>query len=457
MHCVCGAQNRRLQRDLTMALTGNDSGISTEMPAAPLAADDPDSSASEDDEPQRRVEDDNDDDNIITANEVAGKDFPLAHRLLDKRGFVNVSYLESVLHVPHDVCLLLQKEEGVGLSISYQMMQVLEQVMSAPKLQVVSGFTKQGAWNEVHNAHLPEMFRHFRSIMAEELESRFHVRTTPDAPTLLALQMDPYLDTSEESGVFSGRTATQSLMLGEYKRALFRRMRASTVLRTAPAPAPAPAPASATPPTPAPPLVPAASSARQPPKRPVGVLSIMCKPAKTLAIDAAGSLSEPEKVVMAEISKFEAISRGVVAEGERSRFFDSKARMFDQKAFWYEHRFDLPVHYRTFVGEVGSAKAASSNVETVFSGIGGMLAKATTMDPDLAANYTILHHNFMYAFLEPTDEEVVEAYTKEEGEEPIAAARDPESGESEESAESEESDSERESEPDEIDNSDFQF
>ena len=73
------------------------------MPAAPLAADDPDSSASEDDEPQRRVEDDNDDDNIITANEVAGKEFPLAHRLLDKRGFVNVSYLESVLHVPHDV------------------------------------------------------------------------------------------------------------------------------------------------------------------------------------------------------------------------------------------------------------------------------------------------------------------------------------------------------------------
>ena len=150
---------------------------------------------------------------------------------------------------------------------------------------------------------------------------------------------------------------------------------------------------------------------KQPPKRPAGVLSIMCKPAKTLAVDAASSLSETEKVVAAEISKFQAISRGVVAEGERSRFFDSNARLFDQKAFWYEHRFDLPGHYRTFVGEVGSAKAASSNVETVFSGIGGMLAKATTMGPDLAANYTVLHHNFTYSFLEPTDEEVVEAYT----------------------------------------------
>ena len=278
--CVCGAQNRRLQRDLTMALTGSDSGISTEMPAEPLAADDPDSS--EDESPpsgrcQGHAEDEDDDEAIVTANEVAGKDFPLAHRLLDKRGFVNISYLESVLHVPHEICLLLQKEEGVGLSISYQMMQVLEQVMSAPKLQVVSGLTKQGIWNEHHDAHLPDMFRRFRSTMVEELESRFHVRTTPDAPTLLALQMDPYLDTSEESGIFSDRTAAQTLMFGEYKRTLLRRMRASTVLRSAPttpAPAPAPAPDPASPATSASPLALAASSAKsreqehkQPPKR----------------------------------------------------------------------------------------------------------------------------------------------------------------------------------------------
>ena len=143
------------------------------------------------------------------------------------------------------------------------------------------------------------------------------------------------------------------------------------------------------------------------------------KPAKSLKVVAAAApvASEPEQLVAAEIAKFEAIAGGVLAEGDRSRFFDKKARLFDQKAFWYEHRFDLPIHYRTFVGQVGSAKAASANVETVFSGIGGMLAKAPTMDPELASNYTILHYNFSYDFLEPTDEEVVAAYTKVNGEE----------------------------------------
>ena len=144
-----------------------------------------------------------------------------------------------------------------------------------------------------------------------------------------------------------------------------------------------------------------------------------------------------------EMSKFEAISNGVLAEGQGSRFFDEKAKLFDQMAFWYEHRFELPIHYRTFVGQVGSAKAASANVETVFSGIGGMLAKAPTMDPELASNYTILHYNFSYDFLETTDEEVVAAYLQENGEEaPVApeAEAEGDDGESSESDDSDDSD-----------------
>ena len=66
------------------------------------------------------------------------------------------------------------------------------------------------------------------------------------------------------------------------------------------------------------------------------------------------------------------------------------------------------------------------------------------MDPELAYNYTILHYNFTYDFLEPTDEEVVSAYLQENGEEapvaPEAEAKGDESGESGESDDSDDSD-----------------
>ena len=58
------------------------------------------------------------------------------------------------------------------------------------------------------------------------------------------------------------------------------------------------------------------------------------------------------------------------------------------KSFWFEHRTELPLHYKSFVAEVGSQKAASSNVETVFSGVGGMVAKASSIGPDLVMDYT---------------------------------------------------------------------
>ena len=67
---------------------------------------------------------------------------------------------------------------------------------------------------------------------------------------------------------------------------------------------------------------------------------------------------------------------------------------------------------------MGSQKAASANVETVFSGVGGMLEKATTLGADLVADYTICHHNWQYDFLEPSDEEVVAAWTVLYGPEP---------------------------------------
>ena len=105
-----------------------------------------------------------------------------------------------------------------------------------------------------------------------------------------------------------------------------------------------------------------------------------------------------------------ASSKYVVAEGTHNRFYEKG--IFNQKRFWYEHRTELPLHYQTYVPEVGSQKAASSNVESVFSGVGGMVQKAITLGAELTENYTICHHNWLYEFLEPGDEEIIAAYVE---------------------------------------------
>ena len=80
-----------------MALTGSESGIAAEAPADPLEVDDMDSSDDEGGAPGLEVEPD---EALISANEIAGKDFPLAHRLLDQRGFQNFARAPRGLLAP---------------------------------------------------------------------------------------------------------------------------------------------------------------------------------------------------------------------------------------------------------------------------------------------------------------------------------------------------------------------
>ena len=408
-------QNRQLEKCLSVALTGSETGLTAELPGVPASEDEADSDADDLNLPVIAVDDD---EAVIIGNEAAGKDYPLAHRLLDARGFLHNSMLESVLTFPHEVCLLLQKDQGVSLSMAWQMMRVLRDSASSPKLLLVSGLSKEGDWKEVHSAHLPEMFQKFRTILVEQLDERFHCSTTPDKPTLLSLAFDPSVDTSAASGIFCERSAAQQLMEGEHRRALHRRQHK---LRAAAAPAPtfAPAPSALSAPSwgpvcapaPAPALAPTPSqtgkaAGKAAGKRPAGVLAMM-KPSKVAAVSAT-TMTDPEKVIDDEIAKYTAIRAGVLAEGPTCRFYDKQ--MFDHKRFWYEHRNELPLHYNTYVPEVGSPKAASANVETVFSGVGGMTAKAMSLGAGVTADYTICHHNWQYEFFTPTEVEVAKGY-----------------------------------------------
>ena len=63
------------------------------------------------------------------------------------------------------------------------------------------------------------------------------------------------------------------------------------------------------------------------------------------------------------------------------------------------------------MAEVGCAKVASANVETVFSGAGRLSMKLHCLGPQLLSDYTFLHYNYKYDWLRPTLEEIVDVVT----------------------------------------------
>ena len=78
--------------------------------------------------------------------------------------------------------------------------------------------------------------------------------------------------------------------------------------------------------------------------------------------------------------------------------------------FWAEHKAVLPLHFGVYVSEVGCKKAASANVETVFSGAGKFTEEAKSTGPKLLRRMTKLHYNWKYKFLRPSVEQVVKRY-----------------------------------------------
>ena len=116
---------------------------------------------------------------------------------------------------------------------------------------------------------------------------------------------------------------------------------------------------------------------------------------------------------------------------------------FNLRAFWAEYKNVLPIHYRTYLAEVACKKAASANVETVFSGAGKFMAEvhapslplpfccspclplpfgchpqhrlllgrqAPHAGAPLLSRIVKLHYNWKYPFLRPSIKEIVERY-----------------------------------------------
>ena len=159
----------------------------------------------------------------MAANEVAGKKFPLAHRVLEGREWKLVNQLESVALSSHESVMLMQKNQGVDPGIVFLLALGCRNVNKSPKLQVVSGTEGNEVWKEVHEASLDPMWRKYRSIMVEQLNKRFKLTGHPGKNTLLCLKMNPLVNTTSSAPLFQGKSSVHELMEGEYMHALKRR------------------------------------------------------------------------------------------------------------------------------------------------------------------------------------------------------------------------------------------
>ena len=73
-------------------------------------------------------------------------------------------------------------------------------------------------------------------------------------------------------------------------------------------------------------------------------------------------------------------------------------------------RSTLPIHYSVYLADCASKKAASANVETLFSGAGKLAEDATTMHDDLLGAYVCNHVNWECEWLRPTVHDVACSY-----------------------------------------------
>ena len=140
------------------------------------------------------------------------------------------------------------------------------------------------------------------------------------------------------------------------------------------------------------------------------------------------------EAVKTEEIKYEQVCSAVLADPSPY----TEHSMFDHGKFWSAHKLMLPIHYALWVAEVGSAKVASANIETVFSGAGRISQKSRKLSPELLSDYAFCHYNYKYEWLRPTLDEIVTTYKRLYGKQAVDGDGDSNSGDSSEEEEASE-------------------
>ena len=328
----------------------------------------------------------------------------------------------------------------MDLGIAYLLVSGMRDEAVADKVELVSGRKESESWKEVNGTSLPAIFQTFRKLLAQQLIKRFQLDSTPNKHVLLALQINPSVNTTPDGPLLKGKSAKAELMHAEYKRALRRQAHrkkqnsnanAPTIVATAaaapgPTPAPTPAPAAAAAaPTPVRDAAAApewAQGARAGKRQRTGLLGTVMAQQHTETQAADGdATSDIDKAVESEIDNFNVISTRILAEGMSNTYFEG-GQLFNLHKFWADHKKSLPLHFSVYLAEVGCKKAAAANVESVFPGAGKFTEEAKSAQADLLQRMIKMHYNWKYPFLRPTIEEVCKRYKEKFSSDAAAAA-----------------------------------
>lgn len=403
-------RNRRIGPEIRIALTGDKNGNCLEAPAPNAArpmregnstSDESDASSDSDGEDQEE------------GNRAANKKYPLAHRCLSLPDFGSNEILESVLDRPREVTLLSQDGDGTqgatgGLDLGegFVLLQEMRAEATADRVEIISGRRDEETWTETNAASLPAMFQTQRKIFAEQLTTRFHLDSTPDRHTLLALKMHPAINTAPDGPQLAGKQAKGEIMDGEYKRAL----RRQALLRLRPAVTSPPV----NPATTIPVAATATATATGMPAAPAvkkrkGLMG--CAVSAQRPAPATEAQSPVDIAVKAEIEQFDITSKRILDNGLDDPYYGGTER-FNLTSFWADHKAALPFHYGVYVAEVGCKMLAAANVETVFSGAGKYTEEAKSAGPQTLQRKVKLHYGWRYEFIRPSVKEVVKRYNE---------------------------------------------
>ena len=318
-------RNRLLQHDICSALTGDANGWCEET-AAPLVRPAPvDSSDEDSSQPPSSLDSEGDDQE--EGNRACGKQFPLAHRCISTKDFNWCAVFESILDGPREATLFFQTNaegfgEGCDLGLAYCTLAQLRDEAVAQRVELVSGRKESEMWTEVAAAGLPQPFQVFRQVFAEMLTSKFQIDVTPDEFTLLALKMNPSINTTLDGPQLRNKSAKAEIMHGVYVRALRRQARirltkhASVQPAAAEAGAEAPAHAEANDGSCAPPVT------TPQPKRRRSLLGAVAGAQQVAPVTAVGDeldQSELDDMVKGEIDTFTLISSQTIAKVSAAR------------------------------------------------------------------------------------------------------------------------------------------
>ncbi|KAK3253829.1 hypothetical protein CYMTET_36938 [Cymbomonas tetramitiformis] len=410
---------RHLEGDIKYSLTGSRNGVCGEAaafvePMEDEAAVETGGADVETSEDENAGESEVDSDfEQVEANECEGKEYPLSHRCLAAPDWTKNNQLESVFAPLHDVSVDLQSQTGAGLDKEHVLSEILHRTLTAETVDVVSGAGQDETWMRVHADTLPADIQQFREVTATQVQERM---INMDEDTLLALKMNPSIDTSAEGQLFKDKRACYELMESVYNRQLRKRamhlwqkghfgsnaaggafaggsssedQRGSTVAR-------------------------AEGTDRSVKKR-----RTISENASAFRPATVSSLAQDIETAVAEKIRLEKetfASRCMVAM-ESGKY--SLSNGFDQVGFYSDLGDLCPIHSATFRADACSKKAASANVESVFSGASALLADfhAGALSPKMICAYMFIRVNWQYAFLRPSVEEIVKAYISQHGSE----------------------------------------